>query len=647
MVRAFCLLTFLTALIVAGCQSRTAAPPANPSSEEVSPEAVSTPADQTEPELTFFNVEEEPLAPSELTIEALELTEAPPIEAQFNDSSGMFKEAGGGAPSANPIPQGAGVGFDIKASGLSSNSGSGGVVGGTGSGFGSRGSGMREAVVGYGGIRRTSDAFARDNVTGDQYAPFGDNEFQLVKKSPLSTFSIDVDTASYAKVRQLLLERRQLPPPDAVRVEELINYFDYNYAGPKDEHPFAVHLETAACPWEPKHRLVRCALQGKQLEGKRPPANLVFLIDVSGSMNEPNKLPLVQRSLGMLVGQLTADDKVSIVVYAGSSGCVLPATPGTERAKILAAVQELRASGGTNGGEGIQNAYRLAHENLIKDGTNRVILCTDGDFNVGLTSTEQLVDLAVQESQGGIFLSVLGFGIGNLNDALLKQLSTKANGNYEFIDSDLEARKVFVQQATGTLVTIAKDVKVQVEFNPAQVAAYRLVGYENRVLAHRDFNDDKKDAGDIGAGHRVTMFYEIVPANIESDFTSPAIDDLKYQTEAVPVLPAKKLELTPAARSGELLTLKLRYQPPTGGKSTLLSFPVKDNDQAFTRATRDFQFAAAVASFGLLLRDSKFKGNSNYAAVIETVSASMGDDKEGQRNEFLQMVTAARALARP
>ncbi|WP_254513297.1 vWA domain-containing protein [Anatilimnocola floriformis] len=615
MVRAFGLVTFLFAAIaIVGCQSKPAPPATTAPPAESTPVAGLSP--NSEPEITFFEPSETPLDPNELTVETLELTEAPGMAAELHDETATTEWSSAG--------------------------------GKIGVGLGARGSGMREAIRGYGGSKSYSaDLRARDYTNGDKFANFGDNEFHAVKKSPLSTFSVDVDTASYTKARSMLLERRQLPLVDAVRIEELINYFDYSYAGPKDEHPFAVHLETAACPWEPKHRLVRCALQGRPLEGKRPPANLVFLIDVSGSMDQANKLPLVQRALGMLVGQLSETDKVSIVVYAGSSGCVLPATPGNERAKILTAVQELRASGGTNGGQGIQNAYQLAQENFVKGGTNRVILCTDGDFNVGVTNTQELVDLAVKESQGGVFLSVLGFGTGNLNDVLLKQLSTKANGNYEFIDSDLEARKVFVQQAAGTLVTIAKDVKIQVEFNPAQVAAYRLIGYENRQLAHRDFNNDKKDAGDIGAGHRVTAFYEIVPTGVDSEFTSPEIDDLKYQAEVERAEPAQKLELTPAAKSGELLTLKLRYQPPAGGKSTLLSFPVKDNGQGFSKASSDFQFAAAVASFGMLLRDSKFKGNSNYGAVIEIASACTGEDKQGQRNEFLQMVTAAQALSRP
>lgn len=482
---------------------------------------------------------------------------------------------------------------------------------------------------------------------GDKFAHLEENTFLAVKDSPLSTFSIDVDTASYSKTRSFLLEHQRLPPKDSVRIEELINYFDYAYEGPQDDQPFAVHLETAECPWQPKHRLVRCGLQGKKLNGQRPVSNLVFLIDVSGSMNYHNKLPLVQRSLNLLVRQLGENDRVAIVVYAGAAGLVLPPTSGVEQAKIASAITNLRAGGSTNGGGGITLAYKLAQENFITGGTNRVILCSDGDFNVGVTSTSELIRLAKEKADLGIYLSVLGFGIGNHNDAMLEELSNKANGNYAFIDTDTEAKKVFVEQLEGTLVTIAKDVKIQVEFNPAQVAAYRLIGYENRKLANRDFNDDKKDAGDIGAGHRVTALYEIVPSGVDSELLQPGVDPLKYQGAGEASKEKEDADLTDAARSGELLTLKLRYQPPAGGKSTLLTVPVKDSGQRFTAATTDFQFAAAVASFGMILRDSKFKGNTSYAAVIETATAAKGPDQQGLRNEFLKIVTQAKTLAGP
>jgi len=498
---------------------------------------------------------------------------------------------------------------------------------------------------------------------GDKFAFVEENDFLAVSDTPLSTFSIDVDTASYAKTRAYLLEHHRLPPPDAVRIEELINYFDYAYPGPTDEHPFAVHLETAECPWQPQHRLVRVGIQGQRLDRERPVSNLVFLIDVSGSMNQPNKLPLVQRSLAMLVRQLGENDQVSIVVYAGAAGLVLPPTSGIDQATILSAIENLRAGGSTNGGQGIHLAYATAGQNFVKHGTNRVLLCTDGDFNVGTTSTGDLVRLASEQAKEGIYLSILGYGFGNHNDALLEELSNKAGGNYAFIDSEAEARKVLVEQMQGTLVTIAKDVKIQVEFNPATVAAYRLVGYENRRLADRDFNDDTKDAGDIGAGHSVTALYELVPAGVDSAVAKPGVDPLKYQGDGgrksevggqdsdhrLPSTdlrsPTSDSRLTAAAASRELLTLKLRYQPPAGGKSTLMTYPLTDSGARFGSASADMQFAAAVASFGMLLRNSKYKGNLTYGAVLETAASSRGQDKHGLRAEFLELVGAAQRLA--
>ena len=474
---------------------------------------------------------------------------------------------------------------------------------------------------------------------GDKHAYLQENDFHVVGDSPLSTFSVDVDTASYSKVRAYLLTHRTLPPPDAVRIEELVNYFDYDYSPPSDEHPFAVHLETAACPWQPAHRLVRCGIQGKRIDQKRPPSNLVFLIDVSGSMDAPNRLPLVKEGLAMLVRQLGENDRVAIVVYAGAAGLVLPSTSGQDQSQILAALEDLRAGGSTNGGQGILLAYRLAQENFIKGGTNRVILCSDGDFNVGVTSTGDLVRLAIEKSQAGIFLSVLGFGFGNHNDVLLEEIADKADGNYAFIDTQAEAHKVLVEQLSGTLVTIAKDVKIQVEFNPAQVAAYRLIGYENRLLADRDFKDDTKDAGEIGAGHRVTALYEIAPVGAAAP--APQVDPLKYQ----PAGGERPAASSSADVAAELLTLKLRYQRPQGGASTLLTFPLKDSGQKFGQATSDFQFAAAVASFGMLLRGSRHRGDTSYAAVLETAQAALGTDDHGYRSEFLQLVQSAQQLS--
>jgi len=478
---------------------------------------------------------------------------------------------------------------------------------------------------------------------GDKFAYIDENPFLVVRDTPLSTFSIDVDTASYSKTRAYLMEHHALPPPDAVRIEELVNYFEYDYAGPADEHPFAVHVESAECPWQPKHRLVRFGIQGKRIDEQRPVSNLVFLIDVSGSMNQPNRLPLVQRSLGMLVRQLGENDRVAIVVYAGAAGLVLPSTSGTDQPAILNAIENLCAGGSTNGGAGIHLAYQVALDNFVKGGVNRVILCSDGDFNVGTTSTGDLVRLAEEKSKAGIYLSILGYGIGNHNDAMLEEVSNKANGNYAFIDSDKEAQKVLVEQMQGTLVTIAKDVKIQVEFNPAQVAAYRLIGYENRRLADRDFNDDTKDAGDIGAGHSVTALYEIVPPGADTEIGQPDVDPLKYGRAGGVSLPVGSPNSDVAS---ELLTLKLRYQPPAGGKSTLLTFPVKESGAKFGAASPDFQFASAVASFGMLLRGSQHRGDATFSAVEEIASGAIGPDPSGYRAEFLDLVRKAKTLAR-
>jgi Ca-activated chloride channel homolog len=484
--------------------------------------------------------------------------------------------------------------------------------------------------------------------SGDKFAYTEENPFLKVQDSPLSTFSIDVDTASYSKTRAYLLQHHSLPPADAVRIEEMVNYFDYSYSPPTDDHPFAVHVETAACPWQPRHRLVRFGIQGKKMEKTaRPSSNLVFLLDVSGSMNQPNRLPLVLYGMKMLASQLGENDRVSMVVYAGAAGLVLPPTSGEDQQRIIGALEQLHAGGSTNGGQGIHLAYQLAEQNFIKGGVNRVILCSDGDFNVGTTSTGDLVRLAVEKSKSGVFLSVLGFGIGNHNDEMLEQIADKANGNYAFIDSEAEARKVLVEQLSGTLVTIAKDVKIQVEFNPAQVTSYRLIGYENRKLADRDFNDDKKDAGEIGAGHSVTVLYELVP--LGETAATPEVDPLKYQKNAGESAPEPKdVEKTAAAKSefmDELLTLKMRYQPPAGGESTLMTFPVKDSQAKFGAASPDFQFATAVASFGMLLRNSNYKGDTSFAAVLETAGASQGEDKFGYRAEFIELVQAAQRIS--
>jgi Ca-activated chloride channel family protein len=469
----------------------------------------------------------------------------------------------------------------------------------------------------------------------DRYSRIVENPFQSVTENPLSTFGVDVDTASYAKVRRYLLQEGQLPPPDAVRIEELINYFDYDYAPPEGDLPFAAHVEVAACPWQVEHRLVRIGLKGREIpEDERPATNLVFLLDVSGSMEPDDKLPRALRALRLLVERLRENDRVAIVVYAGESGLALPSTAGFQKQRIAAALDSLHAGGSTNGASGIRLAYDVAQEHFIKGGTNRVILCTDGDFNVGTTSTGDLERLIEEQAKGGVFLTVLGFGIGNHNDEMMEKLADKGNGNYGYIDSEAEARKLLVEQAGGTLVTIAKDVKAQLEFNPRLVAAHRLIGYEDRMLAPEDFNDDKKDAGEIGAGHTVTALYELTPAG--QHVNVPAADELKYQRPA---------ELTKAAASDELLTLKLKYKQPDGQQSEKpLIVPVRDSALAFAQASADFRFAAAMAGFGLLLRDSQFKGNLTFGAVREIAEQTVGPDPHGRRAEFVQMVRQASAL---
>ena len=486
-------------------------------------------------------------------------------------------------------------------------------------------------------LRRSADAadMLYHGHNTETYDHFIDNAFRTVADHPLSTFAIDVDTASYANVRRFL-RHGQLPPAGAVRVEEMINYFRYDYGTPSSisRHPFAVHADVASCPWRSGHRLVRIALKGREIDiSKRPPSNLVFLLDVSGSMRHPAKLPLVKAAMKMLVRQLGENDRVAIAVYAGASGLVLDSTSCDRKEKIIEALDRLQAGGSTNGGAGIKLAYSVAVDNCIEGGTNRVILCTDGDFNVGTTNNSELVRLIQAKAKSGVFLSVLGFGMGNYKDSRMEKLADKGNGNYAYIDAESEAKKVLVNQMCGTLITIAKDVKIQVEFNPTKVAAYRLIGYENRILNKEDFNDDEKDAGEIGAGHTVTALYQVVPVGEKLD--APGTDDLKYQT------PQKPSE---AADSGELLTVKLRYKQPDGEKSTLLEVALADGGGSLSDAPRDLQFAAAVASFGMILRDSKHKGNYTLGAVAELAAAAVGKDAEGYRAEFVELVKTAAKL---
>ena len=436
-----------------------------------------------------------------------------------------------------------------------------------------------------------------------------------------------------------------------MRIEELINYFTYDDPQPQGNAPFSVNMEVAECPWTPGHHLLRVGLKGREIASdKRPNSNLVFLLDVSGSMQAPNKLPLVKQAMGLLVRELSENDMVTIVTYAGSEGVALETTSGDRQAEILKAIDTLSASGSTHASAGINLAYQLARKCFIKEGANRVILCTDGDFNVGVTSDQALVDLITQEAKSGVFLSVLGFGMGNLKDAKMEKLADHGNGNYGYIDTLREARKVLVEQMSGTLVTIAKDVKIQIEFNPAAVVAYRQIGYENRVLAAKDFDDDTKDAGEIGAGHSVTALYEVVLAGHEKNEARPDEVPLKYQTRAtesgVNPTPAEETKLTEAAASGELLTVKLRFKEPLGDKSELIEFPLKQEPKRFGEASENLRFASAVASFGMLLRGSEFRGGATMSAVSEIAGAAQGSDPSGYRAEFLDMVRKAQQLGK-
>jgi Ca-activated chloride channel family protein len=489
------------------------------------------------------------------------------------------------------------------------------------------------------------DAGVSDPGTSESFAAITDNAFLPAHENPLSTFSIDVDTASYAIVRRFL-NRQQLPPKGAVRIEELLNYFTYDYPQPQGDAPFSATMEVAACPWTPEHRLVRIGLKGREIaKDQRPASNLVFLIDVSGSMQPENKLPLLKQSLALLIDQLGAEDQVAIAVYAGSSGCVLE--PTHDKREMRAALQKLEAGGSTNGGSGLQLAYRLAEKSFIKGGTNRVILATDGDWNVGITKQDDLLNLIKRKAKSGVFLTVLGVGMDNLKDTMLVKLADSGNGNYAYLDTLLEAKKVLVDQLSGTLVTIAKDVKIQIEFNPAQVGAYRLIGYEKRILAKEDFNDDKKDAGEIGAGHTVTALYEVVPVGQQLVALQKPVDPLKYQpslSKPVPVTEPAAPAATPAPVSNELLTLKLRYKEPEGDTSKLVEFPLTDRGTDWAKSSRDFRFAAAVAGYGMLLRDSPYKGEATWSAVREWAQEGKGADASGYRTEFLALLEKAKAL---
>lgn len=463
---------------------------------------------------------------------------------------------------------------------------------------------------------------------GESYGTLVENPFRRAWRHPLSTFSIDVDTASYANVRRFL-QHHTRPPKDSVRIEEMVNYFSYNYAPPKGNDPFSAHVEIAAAPWNPSSRLVRIGLKAKELQRKRRPAtNLVFLLDVSCSMTPANKLPLLKRSFRLMLNQLTERDRVAIVVYAGASGLVLPSTSGEHRSTIVNALNRLQSGGSTNGGAGIQLAYQVAVQNYIRGGVNRVILATDGDFNVGVTNHNDLTKLIQRKAKSGVYFSALGFGTGNYNDKLMETLSNKGNGNYAYIDSFAEAKKVLGQQLFGTLVTVAKDVKIQVEFNPHKVESYRLVGYANRMLKAKDFDNDKKDAGDIGAGHTVTALYEVKLATKKTSARR-----LRYQVK----------QANPALAK-ELLNLKLRYKQPDGSTSKLLKFPIQDKGKPFSQSSKDFQFASAVAAFGMLLRNSPYRGKATFDSILEIAQSSKGGDEKGYRAEFVRLVKRAKSL---
>ncbi|MEJ7677298.1 MAG: VWA domain-containing protein [Segetibacter sp.] len=465
-----------------------------------------------------------------------------------------------------------------------------------------------------------------------------ENRFLKATDNPLSTFSIDVDAASYSNIRRML-NYNQLPPAGAVRIEEMINYFTYTYPQPAGEDPFSINTEIAKCPWKEEHKIVSIGLQGKKIPtGNLPPSNLTFLIDVSGSMESEDKLPLVKASFKLLSEQLREQDKVSIVVYAGNAGLVLPPTSGTDKATIKQALEELKAGGSTAGGQGIQLAYKTARENLAKNGNNRVILCTDGDFNVGMSSDDELERLIEEERKSGIFLTVLGFGTGNYQDAKMQKLADRGNGSHAYIDNQTEAKKVLVNEFGGTLFTIAKDVKLQIEFNPAKVQGYRLIGYENRMLAKEDFNNDKKDAGELGSGHTVTALYEIIPTGIKSEELD-SMDNLRYQKTV-----KQKVE---TAFNEELINIKLRYKQPDGDVSKLLQHPVMDQKNSITEASDNLRFAAAVAQFGMVLRNSAYKGNSSFNKIEQLAANALQNDTEGYRKEFIELVKKAQKFKPP
>ena len=466
-----------------------------------------------------------------------------------------------------------------------------------------------------------------NNFNTEGYAPVNENGYKNVRNNPLSTFSIDVDNASYSNIRRFI-NNGSLPPADAVRIEEMINYFRYDYPEPEGEHPFSVYTEVAVCAWNQKHQLLQVGLRGKSIDkSSLPPSNLVFLIDVSGSMNSPNKLPLLKSAFGLLVNELRPQDHVAIVVYAGAAGLVLESTPGNRKEVIMSAIDNLEAGGSTAGGAGLRLAYKEAEKNFVKGGNNRIILATDGDFNVGESSNGGMERLVEEKRELGVFITVLGFGMGNYKDDKMEIIADKGNGNYSYIDNLQEARRVLVREFGGTLFTIAKDVKFQLEFNPAKVDSYRLIGYENRLLNDEDFNDDTKDAGEMGSGHMVTALYEIVPAG--SGERIPSVDPLKYQE-------SKKIE--ERKYSDELLTIKVRYKKPDGRTSMLLEKAVKNFGEEIENTSDNLRFASAVVEFGMILRESEFKGNATLDGAAKLASSAKGNDEDGYRSEMIRLI---------
>lgn len=464
-----------------------------------------------------------------------------------------------------------------------------------------------------------------ENPNNESYTKIEENRFKRVESDPLSTFSIDVDKAGYSNIRRMINNGQKIPE-DAVKIEEMINYFSYQYGEPKGKDPFSISTEVTSSPWNEDAKLVRIGLKGKDIsKDKAPASNLVFLLDVSGSMDQPNKLPLLKASLHVLVNQLREKDKVSIVVYAGAAGLVLESTSGANKEKILNAIKNLSAGGSTAGGEGIHLAYTVAEENFIKKGNNRVILATDGDFNVGASSDRSMEKLIVEKRKSGVFLTVLGFGMGNYKDSKMEVLADKGNGNHAYIDTLQESQKVLGTEFFGTMYTIAKDVKIQVEFNPNKVQSYRLIGYENRLLNDEDFNDDNKDAGEIGSGHTVTALYEIIPVGVQSAHVKD-IDKLKYT------------RVSDDNYTDELLTIKFRYKEPNGKMSKLIIKTLKDTNKNFNSASEDFKFSAAVALFGMQLRNSLYSQSTNSKDVVSMATSGKGEDNEGYRSEFIRLV---------